>query len=206
MFDWQGWIIKFRAQPGYNDASHCVTVEQATGDNVARCIGVHMLTQAENTFDHHVLMAVVDGDGVPIPMARIDWGWAGMLDYERPEPVLLEKQPPEPPGNLAMWKEYGYVWAQPRDIPGHIIDGADTVRGLTTWAMDGEPPNAGNLYHRSFLVVWQVGAIVPPVVPPDPGVGIDKAAMAAKVRECLGLMDEAEQVLIEHVLAKLEAA
>jgi len=202
MFDWQGWITKFRAQPGYNDAAHCVIIKPGSGFNVARCIGVHMLTKAENTFDHHVLMAVVDGDGASIPMAQIDWGWAGMLDRERPEPVLLEKQLPEPPGNLAMWKEYEYVWAQPLTVPGHVIDGADTVTGLTTWSMGGEPADAGDLYHRSFLVVWQVGVASEPV--PEPGAGIDKAAIAADVRRCLELMDEAEEILIEHVLAGLE--
>jgi len=158
-----------------------------------------MLTPEENTFDHHVLMAVVDEDGASIPQCKINWGWKGMQPAQAPNPVVLEKNPPEPPGNLALYREFESVWVKVKEVPEHAITGSDKVKGMTTWVMPNEPPNAGDLYHRSFFVVWQVDVespVVPPVIPPvdDPPVVLPET-LAEVYETAVDIRDALEELI-----------
>ena len=161
-FDHNAWIAKFLRNPGYNDATDKGVVINRTPGANARCIGVHVLTPEENTFDSHVVLAVVGPDSNRVPDARIDWEWEGMWPSETATPVILDKPDPEPPGNL--WMAWGMtvtvrVW--------NVL--SDSVSGLHT-RHKREEEGQNREGHWSYLAVFQIGGdTVPEPEPPEPG-------------------------------------
>jgi len=161
MFDYRYWIDKFIASPGYNDATDKGVIVTHIANADARVIGVHVLSPRENTFDSHVLLAVVDAAGTPVANSVVDWKWEGMHGDEVAHPVHLDKIDPEPPGNL--WMSWGMtVTVEVAGMP------SDNVSGLHTRHVPTEPGN-NKEGHFSYFVVWQIGGDPVPVpVPPIP--------------------------------------
>ena len=190
-FDHNAWIAKFLRNPGYNDASNMgVIVEHVPGAN-ARCIGVHVLTPAENTFDSHVLLAVVDKDGNRVENAKIGWEWEGMGPGETAFPVILDKPEPEPPGNL--WMAWGMtVTAWVRNVLSENVSGMHTRHKR-------EEPGQNREGHWSYLVCFQIGGdAVPEPEPPEPGeppVAIDLTEIIRAAKEVHADMGEVVRML-----------
>ena len=162
-FDHNAWIAKFVRNPGYNDATDKGVKINCTPGAGARVIGVHVLTPEENTFDSHVLLAVVDKDGKRVENAKIGWLWEGMGQDETAFPVILDKPDPEPPGNLWMaWGMTVTVWVERFAVV------SDNVSGLHT-RHKREEPGQNREGHWSYLVVFRIGGdTVPEPEPPEP--------------------------------------
>jgi hypothetical protein len=216
MFDWMMYVREALRSPQVtdNDAAYTAKVNRTAAQGlVARCIGIHLLEPGENTFDHHVLMALVDQRGNVINGARADWGWYGMKADEHPSPVIMDKMLPEPPGNLPLWKTFQSVWVSILEAPGVALAGSDVVYDLTTWFVYGEPADAGHLYHRSFLVVWQVmdqdgEMIEEPVEMPIEGPAPDPVDVSQILRDAGSLylgLEEMRHELLANIIEPLEA-
>ena len=156
-FDFEAKIKEFLANPGMNDAAgNGVGVYHPDGSK-AKVIGIHTLTDKENTFGSScILLAVVDKDGKRVDNAKIDWEWAGMKEKERPNPVICDKHDAEgSPGKLPIIQGMRITVR----VHGTV---SDSVTGLHTGA---------------YFIAWQIGGDpvpvppipVPPVLVPAPG-------------------------------------
>ena len=194
MFNYKDWVSEFIANPGINDAQDKGVVVQRAAGAEAKCIGVHCLTNSENTFDHHILLAVVDKDGGRVDNARVDWEWADMHPNEaKPNPVLLDKPEGEPPGNLPIMASMKIIVS----VGGNIL--SDIVSGLSTehTGIDGEVNRWG---HFSYFVAWQIGGepvpvvppvVIPPIKPPvEPPSNLEEVIAAAR-----GVRDDIDEVI-----------
>jgi hypothetical protein len=173
-----------------------VTIERVpgSGPNIAHCIGVHLLSGAENGGNHNVFLGVIDASGNRVPNAKIGWTWEGRTETQMLAPVPLDKPPDEPPGNIPLNArpnlQIATVW---------VFGGqSDLVKGLTP-APD-VPEEPGSTWgHRSYLVCFQVGVVLPvtppvqpPVEPPVvPGVPFDVGPAFEHFVSAAGLYEDA---------------
>ena len=189
-FKHQDWMDLFARSPGINDADHLgVTVEHVPGAT-ARCIGVHVLANDENFFDHHAQLAVVGPDGQRIPGSVVLYDWEGRTPIEHAGPIALDKPMNEPPGNLTLtWDMTVDLW-----VEGHV---SDIVRGIHTRHPAIDQGDANHDGHWSYFCCWMIdGDTVPePPVLPDPPVAIDLTQIILAARDVREGIDEVIEML-----------
>lgn len=158
-FDWKTKALSYIQKPA-NDADYYVMVEKtAAVGMIARAIGVYPLTKAENSFDHHALFVLLNQAGEVIRNFTVNWTWYMKGANEPANPIMCNKQEWEgPPGNLGLLSTMKTVGVWVGTVPGVELAGTDYILNLTTWWVSGEPAyvSQNNLYHRSFLCVWQL--------------------------------------------------
>lgn len=162
------WYLKynqqFLANPGQNDAAkYGVTIEPASAQpdqTYYRCIGIHHLTGAENSGNHHLYLDVLDEAGKRINGARLMISNAGKAPY----PVIIDKPLNEAGANAPMhWNDTLLVYVG-GDFP------TEKAAGFHIRHEDEEP--GATRGHHSFYAVFQRTKQQPPPPepePPDPG-------------------------------------
>jgi len=169
------WIDTFRAQPGYNDAAQYGVMIVNVPGTEWRCIGVHLLTGAENGGQHNVFMEPVDAAGKRVPGCVAGWTWKDKRPDENAPPTALDKPPSEPAGNIPLGAgQIATVWLIAAD--GAVL--SDRVSGLTTAPAKDDVPGATR-FHQSYFVCWQRGTTVPEPPTPDPEPDGDQAQRVA---------------------------
>lgn len=127
-------------------------------------IGIHHLTGNENRSGHQLYMSVVDVAGKRL-VERIEWGWTGQRPAEKSPPIVLDKPPSEPQGDLPIFAGQ-VIW-------GNILGKAsDVITDVTTILPDEIEPGGekwNTIGHHSHYCawIWNDGEIPPPPPPPD---------------------------------------
>lgn len=149
-------------------------------------IGIYHLTGDENRSKHNLYMDVVDINGHCIG-EKIEWGWEGQKPTQQPNPVILDKPPNEPAGNIVIfWGQK--IWARVLGKP------SDTIVDVHSMLPDEDVWNT--LGHHSFYCVWlwnKDGTAPPPIDPPidpPPSTGSYKEGYDAGAGNAKGLMQE----------------
>jgi len=165
----------FLENPGNEAADYDVWVIRASPNSegqVWRCIGVYHLNGSENGGNHHVYLDALDKDGNAIPLPpeiptpwMVGWTWLDKGGDHLMTP--MEKQLPEPPGNIAItsWGQIIDAWML---HPGNTVP-SDVVKDLHFGHPDEEPGNTRG--HHSMYCLWQLQVIdgtEPPTEPPFP--------------------------------------
>lgn len=126
------------------------------------CIGVHLMTGAENGGNHNIYIEVVDAWGKRVggQVAQYDWVGKGLLENAPDTP--LDKPETEPAGNIPIGKGQTIsTWIKAAR--------SDVVEGLTT-DVPGLAEEPGSTWgHRSYLLIFCNALAVlpvPPVTPP----------------------------------------
>lgn len=201
------YVDSFVKTPGQNDAAQYGVMIVNVPGTAWRCIGVHLLTGAENGGQHNVFMEPVDAAGKRVAGCVAGWTWRDKRPDEAAPPTPLDKPPVEPAGNIPLSAgQIATVWLLAPD--GAVI--SDKVSGLTTAPDKPDVPGATR-FHQSYLVVWQRGASVPVPVPPEPPSGdlaqrvafleAQIAAIVPVLESGKKRMAEAMQVTIDGVKA-----
>lgn len=149
------FLLEFTAGIFSNDSVAKVTRVTNEGPHY-QIIGVHHLTPDENRGNHHLYISVVDSTGKR-NQELVEWGWVGQTPQQIVRPVVLDKPPNEPDGNIGMGQGQ-IVWAK---VLGKL---SDTISNCTTLLPDEGPNNWNSIGHHSYYVVfmWNEGTTVPP--------------------------------------------
>lgn len=149
-------------QPVNLAAQYGVSIIQAQGAAVWRCIGAYHLEPQENNRRHNIFIDVLNEDGYRTRLPRIAWTW--WMDAPT-QYVKLDKPDNEPACDIPI---------SPGSWVTLHVDGlgipSDSVGNLRASHPD-EGPNAGNaIGHHSFYVVFQLqrSDVVTPPVEPEP--------------------------------------
>lgn len=151
MFDHRKYMNKFVSDYNggiFTNNSQLLVERINTDGQYYKIIGIHKLTPPENVGKHHLYMDVLHKDGTRVG-TRIAWTWEGKRDEEPARPVLLDKPPYEPSGNIAIGSN--------QTISAWVLDTpSDKVFNVHTRFPDeaGPPHNGNTLGHHSFYVVW----------------------------------------------------
>lgn len=179
----------------------------ATAGPVWRAVYVHHLSPEENGNQHNVFVDCLDGMGYWANTSRLKvaYTWEGRRPDEQAPPRPFEKRPPEPRAQLDLhrWQRISCGIQDPT-LP------SDLVVGLRSDVAD-VPGN--NLFHNSFVVLFQLqqGQQVEP--PPEPGG--NEAELLREVTALRALIATNETTLnqlarthiaMKEVLARLEKA
>jgi hypothetical protein len=195
MFNHQFYLSKFIADynAGRFSNNSVATVERtaASGPHY-RVIGIHHLTGNENRGNHNLYLDVVDSTGKRRP-ERVEWGWQGQRPNEKANPVILDKPPYEPGGNISIGKGQ-IVWAQVLGQP------SDRVSGVTTILPDEGPHNTIGHHSHYVVFMWVEGEAPGPEPPPEPE--------PPPVDDCAGLKEQVREAikLMQAALDRLEAS
>lgn len=209
--DWQGRFLNNAAdgKPAMVDADW-VSIKPGSAPTRFRCIGVHRMTDAEAAGLCTAFVIVLGEDGERVVRPRIEFGWTAQAPDQMKPPVLLDKPPGEPQGNIDLW---------PHQITWLKVFGAqsDTVEGLLM-SGDWRKEHNHNL-HGGYLVVFQHGIwsgipvppVEPPVVPPapeppptppivpGPGEPFDVGPVLAMLSQAAHAHQDANNVLIDAI-------
>jgi hypothetical protein len=165
MLNLAGWVNHYLAHPGENDAAGYGAMIVNVPGTAWRCIGVHLLTGAENGGQHNVFIEPVDATGKRVAGCIAGWTWKDKRENENAPATPLDKPPSELAGNIPLGAgQIATVWLT--DASSAVL--SDRVSGLTTAPNIPDQPGATR-FHQSYLVVYQRGATVPvPFPDPDP--------------------------------------
>jgi len=129
--------------------------ESNTGKYWELLVATH-LEPWENLGRHNIYVTALDesGNRVRDPNIKIGWTWEGRRDDEAAEPLALDKQDGEPPGNVPLYSPgmKATVWIEDRVNP------SDRVVNLHTNHPDELGPNGeiwNSIGHHSFNLVFQ---------------------------------------------------
>lgn len=160
MFNHQFYLTKFIADfktcRFVNDSQ--AKIDRSPAVAAYRIIGVHKLTGFENSGKHNLFIDVLDKDGQRI-QKLVDWGWEGQRQGEESRPLVLDKPPSEPSGNIVIWAGQR-IWARIMNQPTDVIHGVHT--GLP------DEGNGNTWGHFSYYCVWMWDEGTPDPVDPPP--------------------------------------
>ena len=155
--------------PLTNTAGFSVSIAQwATAGPVWRAIYVHHLSPQENGNQHNVFVDCLDGMGYWANASRLKvaYTWEGRRPDEQAPPRPFEKKPPEPRAQLDLYRGQKIAcWIDDPTLP------SDRVVGLRSDVQD-VPGN--NLFHNSFVVLFQLQQGEPVEPPTEPGGDLDE--------------------------------
>jgi hypothetical protein len=158
-----------------------------------RIIGVHHLEPLENWSNHNVYIEVLDEAGLRVQGVWAGWDWEGREDWQRADPVPLDKWESEPAGNITMHGGQ-VITAWLSDLARVGVRGSDRIENVHARHPD-EPLEDGRLFntigHHSFYVVFQQtpapGDEPPPVPEPEPPA---PAKWSATLRDVADFLDD----------------
>lgn len=150
--------------PLTNTAGYGISIARwAAASPVWRAVYVHHLSPQENGNQHNVFIDCLDSMGYWANTSRLQvaYTWEGRRPDEQAPPRPFEKRPPEPRAQLDINKGQKITcWIDDPTLP------SDRVVGLRSDVQD-VPGN--NLFHNSFVVLFQLqqGEPVEPPTEPD---------------------------------------
>lgn len=155
--------------PFTNTAGFGVSIARwATAGPVWRAVYVHHLSPQENGNQHNVFVDCLDTMGYWANTSRLKvaYTWEGRRPDEQAPPRPFEKRPPEPRAQLDLYRGQKITcWIDDPTLP------SDRVVGLRSDVQD-VPGN--NLFHNSFVVLFQLQQGEPVEPPIEPGGNLDE--------------------------------
>ena len=155
--------------PLTNTAGFGVSIARwATAGPVWRAIYVHHLSPQENGNQHNVFVDCLDSMGYWADTSRLKvaYTWEGRRLDEQAPPRPFEKRPPEPRAQLDLHRGQKITcWIDDPTLP------SDRVVGLRS---DVQDVAGNNLFHNSFVVLFQLQQGEPVEPPTEPVSTLDE--------------------------------